>query len=111
MPCQIHVPEAPFPQFLTHLVLTKTTAGIEILTPGGIEHSLVLKILEVVLEVFSTIRVEQPNGVGIEEFLDVVETNTLVGCLYLEGLSGAAGAVVDVELSRRGCTIFSSAFF
>lgn len=111
MYCQIHVPEAPFPQFLAHLVLSKATAGIEILTPCGIEHGFVLKILKVILEVFSTIRVEQSNGVGIEEFLDVVETNTLVGCFYLEGFSGAAGAIVDVELSRRELTIFSSAFF
>lgn len=108
---QVDVSEAPFSQLLAHLVLAKTAAGVEIFALGGVEHCLVLEVLEVVLEVLSSIRVEQSDRVGIEEFLDVVEADSLVGRLDLEGLSGRAGAVVDEELSKGERTIFSSAFF
>lgn len=62
---QVDITEAAFSQFLAHLILSETAAGVEILPTSGIEDCLIFDVFEVVLEVLCAIRVEESDGIEV----------------------------------------------
>ena len=98
---QKYTAEAAFSQFLPHLILPKETAGIKLITFGGIQNGLILDILEIVFVVFCAIGVEEPEVVIVDDLLDVIEGEFLVGDDDFVGFLGGLVRVVDINLVMR----------
>lgn len=63
---QVHLSEASLAEQLHHLVLCEATGWIELIPLRGIQHSPVLHVIQVILEAFRAIRVEQSQLIVLE---------------------------------------------
>lgn len=63
---EIHLPETSLPEQLHHLVLCETTGWVELIPLRRIKHRSILHVIQVILEAFRSIRVEQPQLIVFE---------------------------------------------
>lgn len=84
---QVDITEASLTQFLTHFILSETTARVEVLPFRGVKYCFIFDIFEIIFKILCAIGVEEPHIIKIKQFFDVIKGDFFVSGFYLEGFA------------------------